>query len=147
MVPKLHPKSEEGGIRSELKKKYLVIVVVVGVLTVILPTAIDPDHLLALYIVLALVGFSTLGLFFNVRFQVIHKILRPFIVARILQIIATVGAIALLIITFPIAQKQQAWLPYVVMWLLGFLPSFLYFRIFKLAGKAKKKHPERCEFC
>ncbi|PIQ78361.1 hypothetical protein COV82_01195 [Candidatus Peregrinibacteria bacterium CG11_big_fil_rev_8_21_14_0_20_46_8] len=132
-----------------LRKKYLSILILLAIIGILLPGYLHGDGaLLQLsYGVLTFLALGTLGLHQNINFRRLSIKLRPFVVARILQIAASLAAIVLIIVTFKNAQIEGQFIPHIILWLLALGVVIQYFGIFRLAREAKDKHPERCDFC
>lgn len=133
------------GFEPTLKAKYLVILALLGVLAIMAPSFLMEYDLWAFYVTVGFIALVVFGLYTNVRFQKLHRILRPFIVVRILQVITTVAFLSLLYSTY--GMIRAALLPYLVFWLLSFATVYQFYSIFLLAARAKKDRPDRCEFC
>ena len=133
------------GFEPTLKAKYLVILALLGVLSIMAPSFIMEYSLWAFYVTVGFVALVVFGLYTHVRFQKLHRILRPFIVVRILQALTTIAFLALLYSTF--GMIQAAPLPYLVFLSLSFVTVYQFYNIFLLAAQAKKDYPDRCEFC
>ena len=133
------------GFEPTLKAKYLVILALLVVLAIMAPSFIIGYNLWAFYVTVGFVTLVVFGLYTHVRFQKLHKILRPFIVVRALQFLTTIGFLALLYSTF--GMIQEAPLPYLVFLSLSLTTVYQFFSIFLLAAQAKKDYPDRCEFC
>jgi len=133
------------GFQPILKSKYLVILALLGVIAIMASSYVMEYHLWTAYTFIGFVALVVFGLYQNIRFQKLHKKLRPFIVMRAMQVLTTLGYVALLITTYPLAM--EAWIPYIVFWLLGLATVYQFYSVFNLAAKAKKEFPDRCEFC
>lgn len=139
--------SSDFNIFPLLQKKYQRILALLIILAVAMPWYFAGLELWYAYGALAFLAFVTFALHQKFFFQKFHRKLRPFIVARILQIAAAASGFILIAVTFPVARGQGAWLRYGILWLLACVITYQYFGIFRLAKKAKKDHPERCDFC
>ena len=135
------------GFQPVLKSKYLIILAFLGILAILFPSYISHYDLWAAYVITGAVALVTFGLYENIRFQKLHRILRPYIVARILQVITSIGFLLLLLRTIPIALRTGDYVPYGVFWLLALASVYQFYSIFRLAKQAKKDFPDRCEFC
>jgi hypothetical protein len=142
-------KQKPTGLLEVLRKKYLVMLILIGVLAIMLPSylAASPLSLGVGYGVLALLALPTCGLYFNFFWQKLWKRLRSYIVGRILQVVALIAFGGLLFVTVPDAYDQSEWIPYGTLWLLGLALVWQYSSVFVLAHQAKRDHPERCDFC
>ena len=133
------------GFEPTLKAKYLVILALLVVLAIMAPSFLMEYKLWAFYVTIGFITLVVFGLYENVRFQKLHRSLRPFIVVRILQAITTIAFLLLLYST--VGMSRVALLPYLVFWLLSFVTVYQFYSIFLLAAQAKKDYPDRCEFC
>lgn len=136
---------EKLGFTPILRAKYLVILAFLAVMLVISSSFVSGVLLWVTYAVFAFTALIVLGLRQNVRFQKLHKKLRPFIVMRGLQFIVTSLYIALVAFTF--RNLYSTLVPYLVYYLLGLATVYQFFGLFSLAARAKKDFPDRCEFC
>ena len=87
------------------------------------------------------------GLYRDFFWARISRRLRPFLVARYVQYTLTVTTIASVVATLPGAIAHQSWEIYIVFWLLSCFLTYQMYDVFQVAHDAKKKHPDRCEFC
>lgn len=139
--------SSDFNIFPLLQKKYQRILALLIMLIIVMPWYFTGFELWYAYIAPAFLALATFALRQKFFFQKFHRKLRPFIVARALQIAAAASGLFLIAATFPAARSQGAWLRYGILWLLACVIIYQYFGIFRLAKKAKKDHPERCDFC
>jgi len=144
-MKKQNTKLEDYSFQPILKSKYLVILVLLGILAIMSPSFLSHYDLWIAFVSITFTALVTFGLYQNIRFQKLYKKLRPFVVTRILQVIAVIGFLALIIRSYQLAI--EALVPYLVFYLLAFVTTYQFFSIFKLAKKAKKDYPDRCEFC
>jgi len=136
---------EKLGFEPVLKSRYLVILALLGVMAIMTSSFVSHYDLWAAYVLLGFVALIVFGLYSNVRFQKLHHKLRPFIVMRLLQVVTTLGYLALLYKTLGMAR--EALVPYIVYYLLGLATVYQFYSVFRLAARAKKESPDRCEFC
>ena len=119
----------------------------IGAVALFLPSFSSVSLLVVWDVLLAVLALGTWGMCIKVRFQRFHRRLRPFIVGRILQLIATIFFLGIVIEGIMQAAQQEAWIPYGTFWLLSAAMTWRYFRVFRLAANAKRETPDRCEFC
>ncbi len=140
-----HPKQASYSFQPILKSKYLIILLLLGILAIMSPSFLSHYDLWIGFVAIGFIALVTLGLYTNVRFQKLHKKLRPFVVVRILQTLAVLGFALLIYRTY--AMAPDALIPYIVFYLLALITVYQFFNIFRLAKQAKKDYPDRCEFC
>ncbi len=134
-------------LTESICRTYWTALLFIGVVALFLPSFSAGAFLVTWYVLLTVLALGTLGMCGNVRFQRLHRRLRPFIVGRILQCIATLFLAGVALEGIQQAIITQAWVPYGMFWLLAVTMTSRYYRIFRLAADAKHKAPDRCEFC
>ena len=144
-----------------IKKKYLIIMALTVILAIMSPPFLSRTGLwianeAGLWIAYGVMGFTfliTLSLHQNLRFQKLHKKLRPFVVTRITQIVSTLGhSVILVFLGFKVLHDLSEYpngsiIPHLIYGVLILTLIYQFFSIFKLAKQAKKDFPDRCEFC
>lgn len=133
------------GFDPILKSKYLIILLMLGVLAIMAPSFVMRYHLWVFYVVMGFIALIVLGLYQHIRFQKLHRILRPFIVVKILQVFTSLSFPVLVYFTYEMAQNAP--IPFAIFWVLAVATIYQFFSIFRLAKQAKKDFPDRCEFC
>ena len=130
-----------------VRKQYLIILILSGVMAVLLPLYLQSRELIIGYAVLAFLILGVGRLYRNLyAWQHLHKKLRAPFVTRILQVVATIAWISLVAVTFSEASTG-GFLSYAFLWLVGLVLVHRFSVIFGLAKKSKKENPDRCEFC
>ncbi|MBP6921637.1 hypothetical protein KBB89_03795 [Candidatus Gracilibacteria bacterium] len=140
-------KTIEPELTPLIKRKYFSILIITAVGMFFTPSYVAGDSLYAIGGLAGVILLCTWGLYRGFRFQKIQKKLRPFIVTRILQICSAVLFILVILNTAQTALAQNTWLPHIVYWAIMLAIGVQFFGIFSLAKEAKKKYPDRCEFC
>ena len=100
---------ENNGITALLKKKYLAIMLLLVLFAVLAFFSLTGKFLYYSLGVSIFVGVCTFGLYNGFLWQLISKKLRPFVVARLLQVISTLGLVILVYTTWPMAKDKQLW--------------------------------------
>jgi hypothetical protein len=139
--------SSEQSLTEMICRTYKTALFFLGAVALFLPSFSSGSFLISWYILLAVLALGTLGMCMKIRFQRFHRVLRPFIVGRILQFLALVFFAGVVLEGVMQASRQDAWIPYGTFWILSAAMTWRYFRIFQLAAEAKHKTPDRCEFC
>jgi len=133
------------GFQPLLKSKYLVILMHLAILAIMASAFLPAEALTSTYVFLGVIGLIILGLHQNVRYQRLNRRLRPFIVMRILQCIVTIALLLMLYLTISLIDGNLV--PYLVYYLIALSAVLQFYNVFRLASRAKKDFPDRCEFC
>lgn len=134
-------------LTESICRTYKTALLFIGVVALFLPSFSASSFLVTWYALLIVLALGTLRMCSNVRFQRFHRRLRPYIVGRVLQLIATVFLVGVVLEGIRQVITTQAWVPYGMFWLLAVTMTSRYYRTFRLAADAKRQAPDRCEFC
>jgi len=132
----------------DIGKTYTIAQILILIVLLMISAFISGDALRGSYIILAILLLATYAQNNGFRYQKIHKRLRPFVVGRYLQALATAFFVSITAISIgEIVIDPTQLVPYLVFIALSAAMTWQYFQIYRLAHKKKEDHPERCEFC
>lgn len=132
----------------EIGKTYTIAMIIGLIILVMMSSFLSGGVLSAGYVLLIVLLVLTYGQNNGFRYQKIHKKLRPFVVGRYLQAIATVAFVGALIASImQVVVDSSQLVPYLVFIALCAGMTWQYYQIYRIAHRKKTEHPEVCEFC